>query len=115
MLLKKFKDQISFQKRKEIAEDLSLWPIISPTRHLFLKAIRFQQHHHLSWWDSLVVVSAIEAKADYLVTEDLNPGQSYESVQVLNPFILEYLKCSFILLLRIEKHYTMVNAPNDFP
>ncbi len=87
-LLNKFADKIDGVKRKEIAEDLSTWPTYSPTRKSFLKAIDLQQQHMLSWWDSLIVVSAIEGKATYLLTEDLNSGQCFQTVTVINPFLI---------------------------
>ena len=87
VLSQKLAEQVDFQKRKEIAEDLSKWSAIIPTRALLLKAIDFQKQHQLSWWDSLIVVSAIDSHATPLLTEDLNHGQRFENVTVANPFI----------------------------
>ncbi|MBQ0958131.1 PIN domain-containing protein [Ideonella sp. 4Y11] len=45
---------------------------------------RFQ----LSWWDALIVASAIHQGCRYLLTEDLQHGQQIDSVQILNPFLV---------------------------
>ena len=42
----------------------------------------------LSWWDSLIVASAIELGCDRLLTEDLADGQAYDGLVVTNPFRL---------------------------
>lgn len=40
----------------------------------------------LSWWDSLIVASANLAGCASLYSEDFNPGDTYGSVEVANPF-----------------------------
>lgn len=40
----------------------------------------------LSWWDSLILASANLAGCDRLYSEDLNPGETYGMVKIINPF-----------------------------
>ena len=40
----------------------------------------------VSFWDSLVVQAAIEAGCERLYSEDLNAGQKFGSVTIVNPF-----------------------------
>jgi predicted nucleic acid-binding protein len=40
----------------------------------------------LSWWNSLIVASAIELGCDRLLTEDLQDGQEFDRLVVTNPF-----------------------------
>jgi predicted nucleic acid-binding protein len=40
----------------------------------------------LSFWDALILAGAEKASCAVCYSEDLNPGQHYEGVQVLNPF-----------------------------
>jgi predicted nucleic acid-binding protein len=56
----------------------------SPT--LFAEALRICERNKLSWYDSLIVAAAIEAKCDVLYTEDLQHGQQFGSLKVVNPF-----------------------------
>lgn len=41
----------------------------------------------LSYWDSLIVETAIEAGAATLLTEDLQHGQNIDGLLVLNPYL----------------------------
>ena len=45
-----------------------------------------EQRYGLSFWDSLIVSAAQLANCEYLLTEDLQEGQSLNGVRVLNPF-----------------------------
>jgi predicted nucleic acid-binding protein len=45
-----------------------------------------EDRYSLSWWDSLVVASAMELGCDRLLTEDLQDGQQFDRLVVSNPF-----------------------------
>ncbi len=45
-----------------------------------------QERYRLAWWDALIVGAAQVADCNYLLTEDLQEGQRYGSVEVVNPF-----------------------------
>jgi predicted nucleic acid-binding protein len=47
--------------------------------------VRLQQQ--FSYWDSLIVASAIHSGCDTLYTEDLQHKQRIEQLTVINPFI----------------------------
>ena len=49
-------------------------------------AIRRSLASRLSYWDALVVETAIEAGAASLLTEDLQHGQTFDGLLVVNPF-----------------------------
>ena len=40
----------------------------------------------VSFWDALILTSALKARCTIVYSEDLNDGQTYDSVRVLNPF-----------------------------
>ncbi len=52
-----------------------------------MSAIRLQRQHQLSWWDAMVVNSAIQTDALILWTEDLNHGQRFGQLVIQNPFV----------------------------
>ena len=62
---------------------LRIWPI---HRELVLGAMRRSDVSRLSYWDALIVETAIEAQASRLLTEDLRHGQRFGPVRVVNPF-----------------------------
>lgn len=66
--------------------DFGIWAMHRPTHRSLLQACRLQRRYKLSWWDALLVQSAIEMESKILWTEDLNDGQRYGSVTVRNPF-----------------------------
>lgn len=60
--------------------------ILPLTLDTYLIAQRIHLNYRLSHWDSLILASAIQAKCTVVYTEDLNHGQTYEKVRVINPF-----------------------------
>ncbi len=50
------------------------------------EAIRIKFRYQLSFYDSLIVATAIENNCTRLYSEDLNNGQSIEGLQIINPF-----------------------------
>jgi predicted nucleic acid-binding protein len=59
--------------------------VVTVGSDLINEAIDTSIQYHISFWDSLVVVSAESAKCQYLVTEDLNEGQVIRNVKIQNP------------------------------
>jgi predicted nucleic acid-binding protein len=52
-----------------------------------LRASEIEERHLLSFWDSLILEAACNAKAEKILTEDLNHGQIIEGVLIENPFL----------------------------
>ena len=53
---------------------------------LFGDAIHLQKRHRLSWYDSLIVAAAQQSGCATLYTEDLQHGQRFGDLVVINPF-----------------------------
>jgi predicted nucleic acid-binding protein len=53
---------------------------------LVLEAIDAKQRFGISYWDAAIVTAAKQMGCLTLYTEDLNPGQMYDGVTVVNPF-----------------------------
>ena len=77
---------IAPETASRIIADLGQWPLHLPDVKDVLEAIEIQQRYKLSFWDSLIICSAKKLGCDVIWTEDLNNGQRYEGVVVLNPF-----------------------------
>lgn len=71
---------------EQIVSDLRVWTLHRPTHADIMMAIELQQRYAISWWDALIVNSAIQLGAEVLWSEDLAHGQQYGSVTVRNPF-----------------------------
>jgi predicted nucleic acid-binding protein len=53
---------------------------------LYAEALRLQNKHRLSWYDALIVQSAIQAGCSVLYSEDLQAGRQFGTLRVLDPF-----------------------------
>jgi len=70
----------------QIIADLSVWQVHRPGVEDILDAIRLQGRYQISFWDAMIVSSAIQLGCQTIWSEDLNPGQVYDSVTVTSPF-----------------------------
>ncbi|OQX16559.1 MAG: hypothetical protein BWK80_40080 [Desulfobacteraceae bacterium IS3] len=53
---------------------------------IILDAIEFHQLHHFSFWDALIIQTAISAGCSTLFSEDLQHRQHINNLQIINPF-----------------------------
>ena len=60
-----------------------------PTADGVLRALQLAGRHQLSAWDALIVQAALEAGCDFLYSEDLQAGQRFGALQIVNPFLLQ--------------------------
>lgn len=70
----------------QVIVDLSRWTTHMIGVNDILSAIEICQRYELSFWDALIVQSAKSLGCEVLWTEDLNAGQVYEGIRVINPF-----------------------------
>ncbi len=72
------------QTIKNIYEYYQVVPIDEET---IIEASILRSTHQLSYWDSLVVVSAIASKCTILYSEDMQHNQIVQGIKIVNPFI----------------------------
>jgi predicted nucleic acid-binding protein len=70
-----------------IQEQLRPMLAIESSVELFIEALTVHRRYKLSWYDSLIVAAALEAKCDVLYTEDLQHGQRFGHLVVTDPFL----------------------------
>ena len=61
---------------------------VLPSQSLYLRAIDVKARYQFSFYDSLIVATALQAQVRTLMTEDLQHGQIIDGLQVINPFRL---------------------------
>jgi predicted nucleic acid-binding protein len=61
-------------------------PVVVTDAALVRRAITASDDHGVSLWDALIVEAAAAAGCDRVLTEDLNPGQLFGDIEVVNPF-----------------------------
>jgi predicted nucleic acid-binding protein len=64
----------------------SEWTVVTNTSDSIVHALSLEFRYNISFWDALIVNAAQVSEASVLYTEDLNHGQRFGSVQVVNPF-----------------------------
>jgi len=73
---------------KTIIKRLSFESTVKPlTENIHFSALIIKERYQFSFYDSLIIASAIEADCDILYSEDMQHKQIIdEQLQILNPF-----------------------------
>lgn len=66
---------------------LLLRPVADSHAALLLEALRLKARYQLSYWDAAIVATAQQLGASTLYSEDLQHGQTFDAVKVVNPFL----------------------------
>ena len=83
---RKLGNPLSPERAMDALENLHTFRVRSIHPQLTLLAARRSMASRLSYWDALIVESALEAGAAMLLTEDLQHGQTFAGLRVVNPF-----------------------------
>lgn len=67
-------------------ESLEAFPCLALDMTLVKNAVVLSARYQLSYWDGAILAAADALGAPLLYSEDLNHGQDYDGVRVLNPF-----------------------------
>jgi predicted nucleic acid-binding protein len=71
----------------EIIEQVKVMPLSLET---FKHCIAIKEKHGYSWWDSLVLTSALENNCTIVYSEDMQHNQVIENrLKIINPFLPE--------------------------
>ncbi|OHE66114.1 MAG: twitching motility protein PilT [Treponema sp. GWC1_61_84] len=71
---------------KNIIHNFRNMEIVNNDLELIEQAIDISAISQISFWDSLIVAAAEKANCEFIFSEDLNSGQTYRGVKVVNPF-----------------------------
>lgn len=69
-----------------LLKSLAPLPVGSITRDLVMAAVELRQRYQISYWDAAIIAAAKQMGCDVIYSEDLNPGQIYDGVSIVNPF-----------------------------
>jgi len=61
--------------------------VIQQNPEMIRKAVELKTLYQISFWDACIVSNAVAAGCSNIISEDLNTGQFYSGVAVINPFI----------------------------
>jgi predicted nucleic acid-binding protein len=74
------------QARATILSWCNVFPVAETSLSVLLGAAELAVSHRFTFWDGLILASAAEAGCRLLLSEDLQPGFTWQTVTVANPF-----------------------------
>ncbi|MCX6972081.1 MAG: PIN domain-containing protein [Verrucomicrobia bacterium] len=83
---RKLKPGLSRTEARQDIRDLLEWNPRPVSAGILEGAWEIEDRWKLSWWDSLVVASALDSGATILLSEDMQDGLVIHSLQILDPF-----------------------------
>ena len=83
----KIKEPLSLPAAEAEVVLLSRLEVVSLDIFLVQTAIRLQRKHRLSYWDSLILASAIKGGCAEIYSEDFTHARRYEGVLIKNIFL----------------------------
>lgn len=86
IVVKKAARPLSAAKALEWIEQWAVFPCQSIDHQLVRIAIEQSECYKISYWDAAILAAAGALGARTVYSEDLNHGQQYGSVRVVNPF-----------------------------
>ncbi len=85
-LTRKLKPAFDTGEAQEIVRDLTVWQPAAIDLAMLERGWILQDRYSLSWWDALIVAAAQSCGCSALLTEDLQHGQIFGRVRVIDPF-----------------------------
>jgi len=71
----------------QFVQRLSMLPVVATDADLVSEGILCSLANHISYWDAAIIAAAERLSAQTIYSEDLNHGQIYGTVRVLNPYL----------------------------
>jgi predicted nucleic acid-binding protein len=65
------------------------YPTLPITSEVVRAAIQIHERFQLSYWDAAIIAAAKQMGCKSVYSEDLNAGQDYDGVTVINPFAVD--------------------------
>jgi predicted nucleic acid-binding protein len=87
IVTRRIKMPLPAERAAQIIADLGQWQVHRPDVQDVLSAIELHRRYQTSFWDALILQSASKLNCSTVYSEDLNAGQMYYGVQVINPFV----------------------------
>ena len=86
VVTRRIQQPLSIEEAEHVIEQIAILPVVGVDLALVRQAIGTCRRYRIAYWDSLIIAAAERAGCTRIVSEDLNPGQSYHGLVVVNPF-----------------------------
>lgn len=84
------KQSLTKEVASEVANDLAEFPLVQINKDIIKLAMKRHQTKVFSFWDSLIVEAALQAKCSILLSEDMHDGLVIERMPIQNLFLSLY-------------------------
>ena len=84
----KLKPGLSKEQARADLRALAVWRPLDVSSTLIEAAWDTQDKYGYSWWDSLVITSALFLDCTYLLSEDMQHEQKIANLTIINPFVV---------------------------
>jgi len=78
--------KITHDEAVTVLQSLAAFPVCPITRELVIEAVELGRRFQISYWDAAIIAAARLMGCTAVYSEDLNAGQNYDGVTVINPF-----------------------------
>ncbi len=79
-------DRLNIEEALALAETWTRYPVLETSVDLVFRAGRSAERWQISYWDASIIEAARQTKCRQVLSEDLNAGQDFAGVTVVNPF-----------------------------
>lgn len=83
---RKITKPLDISSAKAIVKDLLKWKTVTIDGEIILEAIDIHVEHGYSFWDSVIIASALSGGAGTLLSEDLSDKHRIKGIVIKNPF-----------------------------
>lgn len=84
---KKIAHPLHIKAAQEIIKDFLKWDVVVNNGDSIVEAIEIYQKYKYSFWDSLIITSAMRGSVNLLISEDFSHGQIINGIKITNPFM----------------------------
>ena len=82
---RKIPHPISKQSARLVVNSYTIWCVECTPGEISM-AFRIEDESRITFWDALIVASALKSGASRILSEDLNAGQTIAGIRIENPF-----------------------------
>ena len=86
-LRRKVRQPLPREEVRQLIRDYSTWEIVTNTSESVILALEIENRYQTSFWDALILQAAESSGASILYSEDLETGQRYGEIQIINPLL----------------------------
>jgi predicted nucleic acid-binding protein len=89
-ITQKLNPGLSREQARSDIRALAVWQPLEISTTLIEASWDIQDQYSYSWWDSLVVTSALFLDCKYLLSEDMQHNQKIGHLSIINPFFVKW-------------------------